>query len=209
MKNIIIKKNEKNYIKKEIIIILYIMIIGLLGQKQSGKDTCADYFVKNHGFERFAFGDSVKEVCRILFGFNDEQLYGDKKEEIDRYLNITPREAFQKIGTEFGQYLIHELLPNLNIEKRTLWTLALDKIDISKNIIISDVRCKHEIDAIKKKGGIIIKINRNTIQNDFNKHSSEQEIFNISSFLIDFIIDNNGTLNELFEKINSFVKILG
>jgi flagellin-specific chaperone FliS len=182
------------------------MIIGLLGQKQSGKDTCADYLVKKHGFERFAFGDSVKEVCRILFGFNYQQLYGNKKEEIDPNLNITPREAFQKIGTEFGQNIIHELLPNLNIEKKTLWTRNLDNIDKSKNIVISDVRFKHEIDAIKKNGGIIIKINRNTIQNDFNKHSSEQEIFNISPFLIDFIIDNNGTLNELFEKINYLKK---
>lgn len=180
------------------------MIIGLLGQKHSGKDTCADYLVKYYGFKRFAFGDSVKEVCRILFKFNDEQLYGNKKEEIDPRYNITPREAFQKIGTEFGQYFIHELLPNLNIPKRTLWTLALDELDKSQNIIISDVRCKHEIDAIKQRGGIIVKIERNTIKNEFSEHSSEQEIFNISSSDIYYTINNNGTLNDLYNELLTF-----
>jgi hypothetical protein len=177
------------------------MIIGFLGQKHYGKDTCADYLVKNHDFKRYAFGDPVKEVCRILFGFTDEQLYGNKKEELDTRLNITPRESFQKIGTEFGQYIIHDLLPNLNIEKRTLWTRILDDVDKSARIVISDVRFQHEIDAIKKNGGIIIKINRNTNQNEFNQHLSEQEIFNISSSNIDFIINNNNSFDELYEQI--------
>lgn len=177
------------------------MIIGFLGQKHSGKDTCAEFLVKNFNFERFAFGDSVKDICRILFGFNDEQLYGNKKEEIDLRLNITPRETFQKIGTEFGQYIIHEILPNLNIEKRTLWTQILDNIDKSKNIVISDVRFQHEINAIKKNGGIIIKINRNTNKNIFNQHSSEQEIHNISSSNIDFFICNDDTLDNLFNQL--------
>lgn len=184
------------------------MIIAFLGQKHSGKDTCAEYLIKNYNFKRYAFGDPVKEVCRILFGFNDEQLYGSKKEEYDTRLNITPRETFQKIGTEFGQYIIHEILPNLNIEKRTLWTRILDDIDKSAHIVISDVRFQHEIDAIKKNGGIIIKIDRNTIQNDFNNHASEQEIFNISSSFINFTIENNGSLNELYENLFSILKSL-
>jgi hypothetical protein len=81
-----------------------------------------------------------------------------KKRKIDLRLNITPRETFQKIGTEFGQYIIHELLPNLNIEKRTLWTQILDNVDKSKNIVISDVRFQHEINAIKKMEELLLKL---------------------------------------------------
>jgi len=67
------------------------MIIGFAGKKGSGKDTLGNYLIEKYKFERYAFGDPVKEVCRILFGFNDQQLYGDKKEEIDISLGIKPR----------------------------------------------------------------------------------------------------------------------
>jgi len=61
------------------------MIIGFAGKKRSGKDTIANYLVNKYNFRRYAFGGPVKEVCRILFGFDDEQLYGDRKEELDGY----------------------------------------------------------------------------------------------------------------------------
>ena len=46
------------------------MIIGFLGRKRSGKDTVVNYLVKNYNFIRYAFGDPVKEVCKIMFNPN-------------------------------------------------------------------------------------------------------------------------------------------
>lgn len=52
------------------------MIIGVCGQAGSGKDTAADFLVKNHGFVKVAFADPMKRICRDVFDFTDEQLWG-------------------------------------------------------------------------------------------------------------------------------------
>lgn len=74
--------------------------IGICGRKFNGKDTLAEYLVKNHGYEQMAFAKPIKDISKILFGFNDEQLYGSKKEEIDERWNTTPRQMMQYIGTD-------------------------------------------------------------------------------------------------------------
>ena len=89
------------------------MIIALGGKKGSGKDTLANYLVDKYNFTRYAFGDPVKLVCKELFDLTEDQLHGSLKDTVDKRLGITPREIFQKIGTEFGREYIHELFPNL------------------------------------------------------------------------------------------------
>ena len=37
------------------------MIIGIVGNKNVGKDTLADYLVKEKGFIKYAFADPLKE----------------------------------------------------------------------------------------------------------------------------------------------------
>jgi len=181
------------------------MIIGLLGLAGSGKDTCADFLVREHNFVRYAFGDKVKEVARIMFDFNDEQLYGNLKNEIDTRWNITPRECFQIIGTDFGQFYLHEKLPNINLSNRELWAKHFEiwyKKEQEKNkdikVVVSDVRFKHEINSIKKLGGKIINIVRPSINTskDVYNHLSEQEQQNIKTS--DSIIYNHSTKYQLY-----------
>ena len=59
-----------------------IMIIGLMGKKFSGKDTCAKHMTSKYNFKRIAFADSLKECCQARYGFSDKQLEEDK-DEID------------------------------------------------------------------------------------------------------------------------------
>ena len=67
--------------------------------------------------------------------------------------------------------------------------------------IIPDVRFRDETEMIKKLGGIIIKINRNTENNDNDKHISEC----IDNIKEDYIIDNNGTKFNLFYNIFNII----
>ena len=99
------------------------MIIGFLGNKRVGKDTAANFLINKYNFIRYAFGDPVKDVAKAMFNFSEDQLYGDKKEIIETIWNITPRRAFQVIGTDFAQYSIYNSLPELeqNIKKKTFW----------------------------------------------------------------------------------------
>ena len=142
------------------------MIIGICGLKRVGKDTLADYIVSKYNFVKYSLGDPVKETCRHLFGFTDEQLYGNLKDTFDENLGISPREAFQKIGTEFGRNYIHSLFPNLNIPREYLWCKHFENWYLqnkNKNIIITDVRLKNELYMIKKLGGICIYIQKDEI----------------------------------------------
>lgn len=43
------------------------MIVGFAGRAGSGKDTSADFLVKNHGFVKVAFADEIKRTCARLF----------------------------------------------------------------------------------------------------------------------------------------------
>ena len=150
------------------------MIIGIGGKKGSGKDTLAKYLINNYNYKRYAFGDPVKEVCKV-FDLSEDQLYGNMKDIYDERLGVYPRELFQKIGTEFGRKFIHELFPDLKINKGDLW---VDKFtnyyekNKSVNIVITDVRFESEIKSIKDKGGILIYIKRSN-ENKNDNHLSE------------------------------------
>jgi hypothetical protein len=52
------------------------MIIGLCGQAGSGKDAVADAMVRNHGFVKVALADPLKRICREVYDFTDDQLWG-------------------------------------------------------------------------------------------------------------------------------------
>jgi hypothetical protein len=105
------------------------MIVGIVGLSGSGKDTAADFLVKNHGFSKIALADPIKRVCMEVFGFTAEQLWGPssaRNAPDKRYprshewtiadtcrrcdaLNdnepcyLTPRYALQQLGTEWGR----------------------------------------------------------------------------------------------------------
>jgi hypothetical protein len=52
------------------------MIIGISGLSNSGKDTCADFLVRKHGFVKVSFADPMKRICRDVYGFSFDQMWG-------------------------------------------------------------------------------------------------------------------------------------
>ena len=61
------------------------MMIGLVGQKMSGKDTVADHLFRPYSFSRYAFADKLKAVAMDLWDLSHEQVHGTEaqKEAID------------------------------------------------------------------------------------------------------------------------------
>ena len=189
------------------------MIIAVIGKKRSGKDTFADYLVNNYGFKKYGFGNPVKEICKLMFDFSQEQIDTDLKEEKDIRWNITPRETFQIIGTEFGRNFINQKLPNLNcyneqfwIRKFELWYYKQIKLNPNIKIVISDVRFLNEFECLKKLNAVFVKISRNTGLLD--NHISENNLNNISSHNIDITIDNNLSLQDFYGKIQAMEELL-
>lgn len=187
------------------------MIIGFLGEKRSGKDTCGNYIIENYGFERYAFADPIKKACQHLFGFTDEQCWGELKDVIDMEWDITPREAFQILGTEIFQYDMAKYLPALAKVGRGWWSKrfkmwyqdkeVLDQEELK--VILTDVRFQHEVDPIHKLGGFVFKVVRPDQQSN-DGHASEAEMAEINNF--DAVIYNDGTLEDLYEKLDVIMK---
>ena len=78
-----------------------------------------------------------------------------------------------------------------------LFEIFLDN-NKDKNIVIADVRFKHEVDFLKKHNFNIIKINNDS-------HISEKEINLIKN--VDYEINNNSTKEDLFTHYNDFIYI--
>ena len=76
------------------------------------------------------------------------------------------------------------------------------------NFIITDTRFENELEAVKKRGGITIRVNRSFNHKMGSKetgtinltpeHESETALDNAE---FDYVIDNNGTISELIDKI--------
>lgn len=174
------------------------MIICLTAYKRAGKDTFADYIVKNYNFEKKSFADPLKEMCRALFLFNDDQLYGNSKEIIDERWNITPREALQKLGTEFVRENMTTYLPNLDCPPNEFWLKRFSlwyNENKHKNIIVADVRFENEAKLIKDLGGVVIRVRSVNDVNNVDSHISENMIDTIP---VDLEIFNNYTKDYFF-----------
>ena len=213
---ILICINLKINLKQEYKIL--IMIIGLSGKKRVGKDTVADYLVSKYGFKKYSFADPIKSVAKILFGFSESQLYGYRKEEIDPRWNITPRDFFQKFGTDYMQYQFPKDFPKSNevIEDKCFWVKRFNiwyQAEKEKNpdvkIVITDVRFEHEYDYLIDEDAMIIKIVKDEAEGN-DTHISETELDNYESSKFDYHITNDksiGILHLVIDDIMEYERI--
>jgi len=185
------------------------MLIAFLGKKSSGKDTAADFLIKNDNYIKYVFADPLKKGIQAFFNLSDDQLYDEKlKEIIDPRWGVSPRKLLQTIGTDIFQYLIHDLLPNLKGEKRNHWVTLFKEWYLEElnknpnmNVVIADARFTHEIKAIKELGGKVFKIVRPRLEENVDEHLSENEINCIPDEMIDDTIMNDSDLDSLYCKI--------
>ncbi len=168
------------------------VLIGLIGNKYSGKSTTANYLKQQYNFEEHAFATHLKNIIKTAFHIDDEYLYGNKKEDIIHEYNKTARQIMQITGdmykTNFGSdFFVNQI------------EYILQNSD-NMNIVISDIRFLNEYNLIKKYGGYMIRINRDSNINS-DTHSSETE----NKILIADYTINNTTLKELYDQINEIM----
>ena len=117
-------------------------LIGIIGKKQSGKDTIADYLVQNKGFIKYSYAFPLKNGAMEIFGFTKEQVYGDLKEVVDPEWGVTPRKVLQIMGTELFQYDLQRHIPEFANIGRTIWVKRFSqwyKNNNDKDVVIADV----------------------------------------------------------------------
>ena len=185
-------------------------IIGIVGKKQSGKDSIAGRLVEEYGFVRYAFADPIKFACQSIFGFTDEQCWGEEKEIVDEYWGISPRKVFQVFGTELFQYELPKHAEELADIGRNFWVFVFARWyerQLAKypdiKIVVTDVRFPFEADMITRLGGTIIKTVRSEhLDKDMHASETEMDLIPYSD-----LIENTGSLNDLYHKIDARFKL--
>ena len=204
-------KKKKNYPR----------IIGITGYKRSGKDTIADYLVKHYGYKKLSFATPLKHICKYLFDLTEKELNGEYKEfPVYRYNNKSTRQLLQFVGTDLFRDQLGKFINSvesvwvsfLRREIKKSWSDSnfLRKLFTSEErYVIADVRFQDEVDFITEFGytdGKVIKVVRKgkdgkKYSND--KHKSEQ-VDKLKDITMD--IENKGTLEELYKKVDEFMK---
>ncbi len=171
-------------------------IIMICGKARSGKDTLADYLIKelqNKKTCRIQISQYIKYYAMKYFGW-------DGKDE------TKPRDLFNKLGTEI---IRNKIDPNFHINR------LIEDLEVLSyfydTFIISDVRFPVEIEKVKEKYSNVytIKVQRdsNELTESQKKEISETALDNYTDY--DYFIDNNGTLEELESKAKDLLKKIG
>ena len=188
------------------------MIIGISGKAGSGKDTAAkmlevlyanpdisyEDFV-NKRYKNFAdilivhFADSLKETAQVLFRISEwETNTQEGKKTTINWIGKTVRELLQGIGQGLRDAIDFDLWVKILFANTKGWS----------NYIIADVRYPNEIKAIKERNGILLRIDRKGA--GAGNHSSETALDDYKEW--DVHIENNGSIEDLFETMRIFTK---
>lgn len=210
------------------------MIIGINGQKRSGKDTVAHAIKEIHSDQTFIykFADPIKEGLLIglaEYGYSYADI--DGQDNFDRevptfsldeaieivlqcceYANVDAdwhyvyycmlphiglfsiRDLLQMAGTDVARSIDDQHWVNYARNKYN--EMVFNDADLT--FIITDVRFENELNLVYELGGMMLQVNRNGSL--ASNHISDTELGHIKTAVQ---IDNNGSLEELYEQIDN------
>lgn len=211
--------------------------------KDSAVNALADSLIALNVLQKkMAFADPIRQIAGI-FGFSDQVLSDQACKEhwahpwLTEYSNgknipVTPRRFMQLVGSEMFRNNLH---PNVWVD---FLGSKIDELDNELNndnymsgyklrdeprkdvwspkavVLISDVRFPNEAEMIRKRGGYIFRITRNTQQDqngEWRKHESEKfvdelpvnlGILNSASSLMDWRGKSVRDISEFLRKEN-------
>jgi len=172
-----------------------VMIVGVSGKAGSGKDSFSDTLVNEYGFVRVAFADPIKQHCKEVHSWNG------MKDDYGRAL-------LQQEGDHHRQF---DSDVWLNIAKQRIKLLIEDE---NERIVITDMRCKRELDFIKHIKNekwlnsydvvgktVRVEGREGNLSSETKNHSTETEL---DGAKFDKLVVNDSDLESLYEKCYEF-----
>ncbi len=160
------------------------LVIGLVGERRSGKDTVCEILQKisNQLFIRAAFADELKREVAGIFGISLDHLNRIKT-------NPLVRHSLQWYGTDYIRFIEGD---DYWIKKLTEKVMSVDEYFR----IVTDVRFVNEAKWVRSfPNHILFRVVRpNTQKESADAHASETELKSIDA---DYIINNSGDLCDL------------
>ena len=164
--------------------------IAFIGKICAGKTTASEYIIKQiPEMKKLAFADKLKEIAVDLFDMKDKD-----------------RKLLQEIGTAMR-----------NINKDVFMNYLIKESKKYNYVCVEDGRFINEINALKKNGFILVKLNiskkiqleriKKTYPNTYKvhlkrlEHYSETQMDNIDNKLFDYIL-NVDEIDNLFKELD-------
>lgn len=181
-----------------------IKLIGVTGPAGAGKDTVADYLVRNHGFTKMAFADPLKQMLTAA-GLPEPANREDKEKPAPGF-GFTWREAAQKLG-DWGRALDPDFW--VKIAQRRIVGMEHNSQDGRgrplTGVVLSDVRFKNEAAMIHSAGGRVIHLGGRSADLGANAGHVSEAGLDLNHF-VDPYIHNVGTLEQLYSMLGPIMK---
>lgn len=155
-----------------------------------GKDEACSYLVKKYGGDKISFASPLYDIQRYA-----QRICGFEEQKDRRFL--------QFIGTEWAR----KKNPDVWLD------LAIKKSNSEGNFFISDLRFANELYGLKKDGWVCVNISRpkhseERIGTGTATHDSEIALDNIRTDDWDYLLKNDGSLEDFHTKLDSlYLKI--
>lgn len=208
------------------------VVIGIGGEKYSGKDTIADFFVERFDFVKLSFADPLRDICSKATGipveeFLNESLKDEFIEEVHFGLNtieklIEVSNSYRPLN-EQEQAKVKEILIGRNFDTRRkilqfvgsevfrqgveqeFWVNILkSRAANHAKVIVSDMRFENERKAISSLRGVLMRVER-PLQNPEgtpDKHISELSLGSNTDY--DVYVKNDSSLAHLYQGLDTW-----
>ena len=178
------------------------------GYRNSGKDTLGNLIIELLGpFKRFAFADELKNLASKKSGF--ARKLADIREEKDKPRPEYAGKSIRDLGREVWLE-IKKTNPTLFSEDISNKMKDELKKNPKMNFVITDFRYEFDynklVENFYRENIVTVRINRRGIE--IPDEESEPEEHALKNFTFDITIDNNGTLEELWENFLYKIKTL-
>lgn len=179
-------------------------IIAFGHRKRVGKDlACSILFrhlrVNKINVQKAGFAQELKRVCHSLYGwaglmepeFYEQPSNESKREEILSGIYKTPRQIWIEVSQKLK-----------DVHNDTWLNLLFNKYSKCEILLISDLRFPNEVEAIRKRGGTLVKIINPRIEPTSDIADDALEGF--SDW--DYIINNDGSIEQYNTNLMSLIQ---
>ncbi len=177
-------------------------LLCLAGKAGVGKDTVADYLVREHGYVKYRFADPLKKLLNERFGW-DASDWDDRSWKEGAVLKClysgrvySPRHLAQWLGTEVGR-----TIGGANVWVDAMWR-DYTKHHNGKHMVVCDARFDNEAASFWARGGDVLHIERPGAEKVL-AHASEA---GISKEYWSYSVVNDCPMEEFLKRVIDTIK---
>jgi hypothetical protein len=195
---------DNSYLEKE-------MLVGLTGFARTGKDSLAQELVKNYGFQRKGFADNIRGILYSMNPRLPDPNWGDVGDNFGSNGVVRVNDYVDSFGWEKAKEVpeIRQLLQRLGTDGGrdhlgvNVWVDSLINGAHNARLVVPDVRFPNEYQAIKERGGVVLRIVR-AGYGPVNGHISE-----VALQEQDYTIENDRTREDMLEEALQCLEMAG